>query len=81
MEFNYNKIKDPEFFEENRIKAHSDHRYFASEIDFAQNRECFRKSLDGIWKFRYSKNFEEASKDFYTDDKDCRAGTYTAGGL
>ena len=73
MEFNYNKIKDPEFFEENRIKAHSDHRYFASEIDFAQNRECFRKSLDGIWKFRYSKNFEEASKDFYTDDKDCRA--------
>ena len=73
MEFNYNKIKDPGFFEENRTKAHSDHRYFTSEIDFAQNRECLRKSLNGIWKFQYSKNIEEASKDFYTDDKDCRA--------
>lgn len=73
MEFNYSKIKDPGFFEENRIKAHSDHRYFANEIDFAQNRECFRQPLDGIWKFQYSKNIEEASKDFYTNDIDCRA--------
>ncbi|MDE6221198.1 MAG: beta-galactosidase, partial [Lachnospiraceae bacterium] len=66
------KIKDPLFFEENRIAAHSDHKYFVSEAEFAQNVQSLKRSLDGVWKFRYAKNIEEAPKDFYRSEIDCR---------
>ncbi|MDE7273263.1 MAG: DUF4981 domain-containing protein [Lachnospiraceae bacterium] len=66
------KIKDPLFFEENRIAAHSDHKYFVSEAEFAQNVQSLKRSLDGVWKFRYAKNMEEAPKDFYRSEIDCR---------
>ena len=29
-EFHYEKVKDPTYFSENRVAAHSDHRYFTS---------------------------------------------------
>ena len=28
MKFDYGKIKDPAFFAQNRVKAHSDHHYY-----------------------------------------------------
>ena len=28
--FDYGKVKDPEYFQENRVEAHSDHKYYAS---------------------------------------------------
>lgn len=72
LAFDYEKIKDPAFFEENRIKAHSDHKFFADELDFVQKIERFKESLDGIWKFKYAKNIAEAPKDFQGDEVDCR---------
>ena len=27
-EFHYEKVKDPTYFSENRVAAHSDHRYY-----------------------------------------------------
>lgn len=27
-EFDYSKVKDPRFFSENRLEAHSDHAFF-----------------------------------------------------
>lgn len=27
--FNYELVKDPTYFNDNRVEAHSDHRYFA----------------------------------------------------
>ncbi|MDE6622011.1 MAG: DUF4981 domain-containing protein [Lachnospiraceae bacterium] len=66
------KIKDPLFFEENRIAAHSDHKYFVSEAELVQNIQSLKRSLDGVWKFRYAKNMEEAPKDFYSSETDCR---------
>ena len=30
--FDYNKVKNPEYFKENRVEAHSDHKYYGSII-------------------------------------------------
>ena len=70
--FDYEKIKNPEFFEENRIPAHSDHKYYTSEIEFAQNLQSLKQSLDGVWKFHYAENIKEAPKDFQNDETDCK---------
>lgn len=66
------KLKNPLFYEENRVVAHSDHRYFVSEAEFVQNVQSMKRSLDGVWKFRYAKNMEDAPKDFYKNEEDCR---------
>lgn len=66
------KLKNPLFYEENRVAAHSDHRYFVSEAEFVQNVQSMKRSLDGVWKFRYAKNMEDAPKDFYKNEEDCR---------
>jgi len=66
------KIKDPLFYGENRIAAHSDHKYFVDEAEFVQNVQSLKQSLDGVWKFWYAKNLEEAPKDFYKNETDCR---------
>lgn len=70
--FDYSKIKDPAFFEQNRIKAHSDHKYYANEYDLSRKIERFKESLDGLWKFCYSDNIEAAPKDFQKADYDCK---------
>ncbi|MCM1182149.1 MAG: DUF4981 domain-containing protein [Roseburia sp.] len=72
QEFDYDKIKDPAFFAQNRVKAHSDHRYYADACDMLQKAEHFRESLDGLWKFRYADNIAEAPKEFYKAEQDCR---------
>lgn len=71
-EFDYGKIKDPAFFGENRVKAHSDHKYYADEADFIRKTERFKESLDGVWKFSYAENIDKAPKDFQNEDTDCR---------
>ncbi len=67
-----NKIKNPLFYEENRIAAHSDHKYYVSEAEFVQDIQSLKKSLDGVWKFHYAKNMAEAPDGFYKNDIDCR---------
>lgn len=32
-EFDFYKIKNPEFFSQNRVKAHSDHKYYVDECE------------------------------------------------
>ena len=41
------KIKNPLFYEENKIAAHSDHKYFVNEAEFVQNIQSLKRSLDG----------------------------------
>ncbi len=67
-----NKIKNPLFYGENRIAAHSDHKYYVSEAEFVQDIQSLKKSLDGIWKFHYAKNIAEAPDGFCKNDIDCR---------
>lgn len=66
------KLKDPAFFGENRVKAHSDHKFYANEVDFARKVESFKESLDGVWKFHYARNMDEAPRDFQKDEVDCK---------
>ncbi|MCR5488290.1 MAG: DUF4981 domain-containing protein [Lachnospiraceae bacterium] len=71
MEFDFDKISDPEFFEENRIPAHSDHPYFRTEEEAEAGASSFRESLNGIWKFAYTESLKTAVKEFYRMDYDC----------
>ena len=34
--FDYNKVRDPEYFRDGRMDAHSDHAYYASEADMLE---------------------------------------------
>ena len=72
MQFDYGKIKDPAFFAQNRIKAHSDHHYFKDERELYEQTESFRESLNGLWKFKYAVNPADAPSGFEAEDFDCR---------
>ena len=69
--FDFKNLADPEFFEENRIPAHSDHRYYESTDAVDEGKSAFRYSLNGAWKFFYTENTDAAIKDFYKKDFDC----------
>ena len=44
--FNYDLVKDPTYFNDNRVAAHSDHRYYASVEAMEQEVDNFRCSLN-----------------------------------
>lgn len=70
--FDYAKIKDPTFFQENRLAAHSDHCFYRNMEELEQGESSFRYSLNGLWKFSYSKNIESAPAGFETAEFDCK---------
>ena len=70
--FNYDKVKDPQFFCENRLPAHSDHSFFASTQEAYLSRSSFTLSLNGLWYFSYAKNYESAVKGFETSEYCCK---------
>ena len=70
--FNYGKVKDPEYFMENRIAAHSDHLAYTTWQEYENGETSFRYSLDGLWKFAYAKNYKSTIKDFEAEEYDCR---------
>lgn len=71
-QFDYNKVRNPEFFKENRLPAHSDHISYADREEEKQEKTGFRFSLNGLWKFSYAPNFESALKGFEALDYDCK---------
>jgi len=71
-EFDYSKIRNPQFFEENRIDAHSDHCYYRNEEELEKNSSSFRYSMNGLWKFSYARNIESAPSGFEKTDFDCK---------
>lgn len=78
--FDVNRRKDPEFFQENRIAAHSDHVCF-KDWEEAGERHCvglgegssFRLFLDGSFKFHYARNEAQTIPGFEKDSCDCRS--------
>ena len=62
MSFDENRLKDPGFFRENRLDAHSDHETFPS----------FRYSLNGLWKFCHAVNPAQVVPGFEKPGFDCR---------
>lgn len=72
MKFDYGKIKDPAFFAQNRVKAHSNHHYYKNHRELAEKNESFRQNLNGLWKFQYARNLAEAPAGFEAEDFDCK---------
>ncbi len=56
-------LKNPEIFEVNREKAHSDHTYTTKDGNL-------RQSLNGTWKFAYTEHPDNRPADFYQTDYD-----------
>ncbi len=71
--FNPDKIKDPAFFAENKIEAHSTHRYYRNEQELKSGHSGFCVSLNGLWKFHYAPNMAAAPADFERPDYDISA--------
>jgi beta-galactosidase len=71
-EFNYEKVKDPLYFLENRMNAHSDHQYYATPLEVTAHNSSFKYSLNGLWKFAYAKNYNSTIKGFEKKDYDCK---------
>ena len=71
--FNYQLVKDPAYFCDNRIPAHSDHRYYASRESMELGEDTFRYSLNGLWKFHYAKNYGNTIPGFEKEEYCCRS--------
>lgn len=70
-EFDYSKVKDPAFFRENCLEAHSDHIVYASEEEAVILRESsLRESLNGLWKFHYAKTVDSVIPGFEKEEYD-----------
>ena len=68
--FDYSLVKDPQYFRDGRMDAHSDHTYYGEE---AQEKETsFRYDLNGIWKFHYARNYGSAIPGFEKADYCCK---------
>lgn len=63
-------LDDPEVFEVNRLPAHSDHNYFNSKQEMEKGENSLLQSLNGTWKFCYSKCAGERPAEFYMEDFD-----------
>lgn len=72
QKFDYSMIKNPEFFAQNRVEAHSDHKYYANECDLVEGKESFKHNLNGLWKFFYAKNLKEAPQGFEQLEFNCK---------
>lgn len=75
MTFDPSRIVDPTYFAENRLAAHSHHRWYSDRAEAASGTSSFEQSLNGTWKFHYARNpgltvpgFE--AQDFDSDDWD-----------
>ena len=68
-EFLFERLSDPEYYEENRVAAHSDHVAYRNWdeadvwLDPLGRKSSFRLFLDGSWKFHYARNYEQTTMD------------------
>lgn len=72
QKFDYNIVKNPRIYMENRIAAHSDHRYYPSYQAYEMEEDTYRISLNGLWKFSYARNYNSSIKGFEKTEYDCR---------
>ena len=72
MTFNFENLKSPAYFAENRIPAHSDHIAYASRCEWAAGENSLRHSLNGLWKFHFARNHEQIVEGFEQPGFNCR---------
>lgn len=71
--FDYKIIADPQVFAQNRLPARSDHEWYPSRRDMEAGNNPYRRTLNGLWKFSYAKNYGLAAVGFEREDYDCRS--------
>ena len=71
--FNYDLVKDPTYFNDNRVAAHSDHKYYASVEAMERDVDNFRHSLNGLWKFHYARNYNSTIPGFEKTEYCCKS--------
>ncbi len=73
QKFDFEIVKNPEIFQQNRLEANSDHEYYGDfTIKYGEFSD-FKYSLNGSWLFAYAKNYDSCVKDFYELDYDCKS--------
>lgn len=70
--FDHEKVKDPQYFSDGQLEAHSNHKYYGSRDLMEQGEENFKYSLNGLWKFHYAKNYSTTIKGFEKEGYDCK---------
>lgn len=70
-QFDYNMLKNPEYFRDGRMDAHSDHVYYKNKDEMAEKKTSYRFSLNGLWKFHYAKNYKSTIPGFEGEDYCC----------
>ncbi|MCL1868897.1 MAG: DUF4981 domain-containing protein [Promicromonosporaceae bacterium] len=68
MTFDLARIADPAFIAENRLPAHSDHRWYASDAEADAGVSSFEQCLSGLWKLHYAKNPAGTLPEFWAAD-------------
>lgn len=69
--FDYNKVKDPLYFKDNVLPAHSAHVAYGNKGELFQGDSSLTAYLDGVWKFHYAKNYQAVISGFEAEDYDC----------
>ena len=70
--FDYSLVKDPQYFKDGRMDAHSDHTYYRDGEEAQEKATSFRYDLNGIWKFHYARNYGSAIPGFEKTDYCCK---------
>lgn len=73
MSFDAARIAEPGFIAENRIRAHSDHRWFRDEAEAVAGASGYEQCLNGLWKFHYAKNPGQTIAGFEAAEVDCES--------
>ncbi len=71
-QFDFNIVKDPTIFQQNRLPAHSDHEWYTSKEAVKTGRSDQKVSLNGVWYFHYAKNPSLAPAGFEAADYNVR---------
>ena len=70
--FDYSLVKDPQYFRDGRMDAHSDHTYYRDGEEVQEKETSFRYDLNGIWKFHYARNYGSAIPGFEKTEYCCK---------
>lgn len=73
MQFDFKKVARPDYFSENRVPAHSDHRFYRSRDESGAGNSSFVQSLNGLWKFHYARAYHSVIQGFEAPEYDCRS--------
>ena len=70
MQAELNWLTDPRVFQVNRLDAHSDHLCYASPGELERGESSLRQSLDGVWRFAWSRSPAQRPAEFWREDFD-----------